>query len=111
MKYEERCAVQILDLRQLLHYAALTEDMRSDLTDTSSSIRPMPILSLTRSSVYFQISLRGVAPSMIFRPYSPIKLICILLATTSNVSTGLPFKVDFDFTFFLIKDEIGTSTQ
>ena len=39
------------------------------------------------------------------------KLICILSATTSNVSTGLPFKVDFDFTFFLIKDEIGTSTQ
>jgi hypothetical protein len=25
------------------------------------------------------------------------------------VSTGLPFEVDFDFTFFLIEDEIGTS--
>jgi hypothetical protein len=31
----------------------------------------------------------------------------ILSATTSNVSTGLPFEMDFDFTFFLIEDEIG----
>ena len=31
--------------------------------------------------------------------------------TTSNVSTGLAFKVDVDFTFFLIEEEIGEVHQ
>ncbi len=35
----------------------------------------------------------------------------VLSATTSNISTGLPFEVDFDFTYFLIEDEIGTSSH
>jgi hypothetical protein len=38
-------------------------------------------------------------------------LMHVLLATTSNISTGLPFEVDFDFTYFLIEDEIGTSSH
>ena len=36
-----------------------------------------------------------------------LMIFAILSATTSNVSTGLPFEMDFDFTFFLIEDEIG----
>ncbi|KAL7537553.1 hypothetical protein ACHAXR_010241 [Thalassiosira sp. AJA248-18] len=35
----------------------------------------------------------------------------VFSATTSNVSIGLAFQVDVDFTFFLIKDEIGKVHQ
>lgn len=35
----------------------------------------------------------------------------VFSATTSNVSTGLAFKVDVDFTFFLIEEEIGEVHQ
>ena len=31
----------------------------------------------------------------------------VFSATTSNVSIGLAFEVDVDFTFFLIEEEIG----
>eukprot|EP00579_Thalassiosira_antarctica_P019177 CAMPEP_0201953888 /NCGR_PEP_ID=MMETSP0904-20121228/2060_1 /ASSEMBLY_ACC=CAM_ASM_000553 /TAXON_ID=420261 /ORGANISM="Thalassiosira antarctica, Strain CCMP982" /LENGTH=314 /DNA_ID=CAMNT_0048497817 /DNA_START=139 /DNA_END=1083 /DNA_ORIENTATION=+ len=35
----------------------------------------------------------------------------VFSATTSNVSTGLAFKVDVDFSFFLIEEEIGEVHQ